>query len=46
MPEDLKAKIEEFNQGMDEHNEKRVWELLVESAESHSYASCVSHSCW
>ena len=28
--------VDEINQGMDEHNEKRVWELLVESAESHS----------
>merc|ERR1712018_1071400 len=31
-----KVKRWPINQGMDEHNEKRVWELLVESAESHS----------
>ena len=47
LPEDLKAEIEEFNQGMDEHNEKRVWELLVESAESHSaHRQCTMKNFW
>ncbi len=28
--------VDEINQGMDEKNERRVWELLVENAKTHS----------
>ena len=28
--------VDEINQGMDEQNERRVWELLVETADNHS----------
>ena len=28
--------MDEINQGMDEKNEKRVWEILVDSANEHS----------
>ena len=28
--------VDEINQGMDEHNEKRVWELLVDTADHHA----------
>ena len=42
-----KVKRWPINQGMDEHNEKRVWELLVESAESHSaHRQCTMKNFW
>ena len=28
--------VDEINQGMDENNEKRVWDLLIETADQHA----------